>query len=327
MRTCSLAAILLAASSFSLATPVQAQDAAASYPSRPIRIVVPFSPGSGSDFFGRQLGAKMTAHWGQQVIVDNRPGAAGRVAGEIVARATPDGHTIMVTSSGIAASAALYPDLPYDTLKDFAPVTLLAVTGTLFITAPNSNLKTIRELIATAKKQPSTLTYGHSGIGSGTHFAGELLNSVMGITTVHVPYKGGTEVITDTIGGRIAFGIVPLAPSVPLVKTGRLHAIGITTKQRNPELPDVPTLNESGAPGYEYIGWFAMFAPAKLPPAIVSKLGAEVAKILAMPDVLQRVKAIGNEVQPGSPEELYRLLRSEIETRKKVFASQAGKTQ
>ncbi len=304
-----------------------AQEAANSYPSRPIRIVVPFSPGSGSDFLARQLGPKMTERWSQQVVVDNRPGAAGRVAGEIVTRAAPDGHTLMVTSSGIAASAALYPDLPYDTLKDFAPISLLAITSTLFVTSPNSGIKTIRDLIARAKQEPGKLTYGHSGVGSGTHFASELLNATMGIKTVHVPYKGGTEVMADTISGRITFGVVPLAPSVPLVKSGRAHAIGVTTKDRVASLPDVPTLHESGATGYEYLGWFAIFAPAKTPSGVLAKLNESVSRILAMPDVRDRIDAIGIEPKPGTPQALHAMLRAEIEARKKIFGSQAGKTQ
>lgn len=323
----SSAAVLLG--SFVLAIPftAHAQDAASSYPSRPIRIVVPFSPGSGSDFLARQLGPKMTERWSQQVVVDNRPGAAGRVAGEIVTRAAPDGHTLMVTSSGIAASAALYPDLPYDTLKDFAPVSLLAITSTLFVTSPNSGIKTVKDLIARAKQEPGKLTYGHSGVGSGTHFASELLNAMMGIKTVHVPYKGGTEVMADTISGRITFGVVPLAPSVPLVKSGRAHAIGVTTKDRVASLPDVPTLYESGATGYEYLGWFAIFAPGKTPSSVVAKLNESVARILAMPDVRDRIDAIGVEPKPGTPEALHAMLRAEIEARKKIFGSQAGKTQ
>ena len=304
-----------------------AQEAANSYPSRPIRIVVPFSPGSGSDFLARQLGPKMTERWSQQVVVDNRPGAAGRVAGEIVTRAAPDGHTLMVTSSGIAASAALYPDLPYDTLKDFAPISLLAITSTLFVTSPNSGIKTIRDLIARAKQEPGKLTYGHSGVGSGTHFASELLNATMGIKTVHVPYKGGTEVMADTISGRITFGVVPLAPSVPLVISGRAHAIGVTTKDRVASLPDVPTLHESGATGYEYLGWFAIFAPAKTPSGVLAKLNESVSRILAMPDVRDRIDAIGIEPKPGTPQALHAMLRAEIEARKKIFGSQAGKTQ
>jgi tripartite-type tricarboxylate transporter receptor subunit TctC len=305
----------------------QAPDAAAAYPSRPIRIIVPFSAGAGSDFLARLIGPKLTEKWGQLVVIDNRPSAAGTVAGEIVTRATPDGHTFMVTSSGIAASAALYPKLPYDTVKDFASVTKLASTATMFVTGPNSGLRTIKDLIEQAKKRPAQLTYGHSGIGSGTHFASELLNAMAGVKTVHVPYKGGAEVMTDVISGRIDYGVVPLPPSVPLVKAGRAHGIAVTTATRTASVQDVPTVAESGLPGYVYDGWFGVFAPAKVPPAIIGKLADEIGRILAQPDVRDRIHAIGMEPAPSSPQDLHKLLASEIEVRKKIFGAQAGKLQ
>jgi tripartite-type tricarboxylate transporter receptor subunit TctC len=302
-------------------------DAAPGYPNRPIRIVVPFSAGSGSDFLARQIAPKMTEKWGQQVVIDNRPSAAGTVAGEIVTRATPDGHTLMITSSGIAASAALYPKLPYDTVKDFASVSKLAVTATMFVTSPTGSLRTIKDLIEQAKKRPGQLTYGHSGVGSGTHFASELLNVQAGIKTVHVPYKGGSEVMTDVISGRIDYGVVPMPPSVPLVKAGRAHGIAVTTAARSPTLLEVPTVAESGLPGYVYDGWFGVFAPSKVPPAVVRKLSEEVARILALPDVRERVHSIGMEPTPSSPQELHKLLTTEIEVRKKIFGTQTGKLQ
>jgi tripartite-type tricarboxylate transporter receptor subunit TctC len=305
----------------------QTSNAATAYPSRPIRIIVPFSAGAGSDFLARLIAPKMLEKWGQQVVVDNRPSAAGTVAGEIVTRATPDGHTLMITSSGIAASAALYPKLPYDTVKDFASVTKLAITATLFVTAPNSSMRTIKDLIEQAKKRPGQLTYGHSGVGSGTHFASELLNVSAGIKTVHVPYKGGAEVMTDVIAGRIAYGVVPMAPSVPLVKAGRAHGIAVSTAVRSAALPDVPTVAESGLPGYVYDGWFGVFAPSKVPADIVTKLSEEIARILALPDVRERIHSIGMEPTPSSPQELHRLLTTEIEVRKKIFGVQAGALQ
>ena len=305
----------------------QAPDIAAAYPSRPIRIVVPFSAGAGSDFLARLIGPRMSEKWGQQVVIDNRPSAAGTVAGEIVTRAAADGHTLMITSSGIAASAALYPKLPYDTVKDFASVTKLAITATLFVTASNSTLRTIKDLIEQAKRRPGQLTYGHSGIGSGTHFASELLNVSAGINTVHVPYKGGSEVMTDVVSGRIDYGVVPMAPSVPLVKSGRAHGIAVTTAERSSALPGVPTVAESGLPGYVYDGWFGVFAPSKVPAAIVNKLSEEITRILALAEVRERIHSIGMEPTPSSPQELHRLLATEIEVRKKIFGSQAGKLQ
>ena len=297
------------------------------YPGRPIRIIVPFSAASASDFLARQLAQKMTEHWGQQVVVDNRPSAAGTVAGEIVTRATPDGYTLMVTSSAIAGSAALYPKLPYDTVRDFAPISLIAVAPVLIVTAPNSGIKTVKDLIAAAQQKPGQLTYGHSGIGSGTHYASELLNATAGIKTVHVPYKGAPEVLTDTSSQRLHYGIVPMAPAVPLVKGGRVHAVAVTTPTRSHTLPDVPTIAESGVPGYEYLGWFGMFAPAKLPARIVAQLSSEVGRILTLPEVRERILNLATTPEPSTPEALHKLLRTEIETRRKIFGAEGAKLQ
>lgn len=301
------------------AGPVLAQKPPGDYPVRPIRVIVPFSAGSASDFLARQLAQKMTEQWGQQVVVDNRPSAAGTVAGEIVTRASPDGYTLMVTSSAIAGSAALYPRLPYDTVRDFAPISLIAIAPVLLVSGPNTGIKTVKDLLAMAKQKPGQMTYGHSGIGSGTHYAAELLNVTAGIKTVHVPYKGAPEVLTDTASQRLNFGVVPMAPAVPLVKSGRVHAIAVTTPTRSHSLPDVPTIAEAGVPGYEYLGWFGAFAPAKLPARIVAQLNAEVNRILNLADVRERILNLATTPQPGTPEALHKLLRTEIETRRKIF--------
>jgi tripartite-type tricarboxylate transporter receptor subunit TctC len=296
-----------------------AQTPAGSFPSRPMRFIVPFSAGSASDFLARQVATKMSENWGQQVVVDNRPSAAGTVAGEIVARATPDGHTLMVTSSAIAGSAALYPKLPYDTVKDFASVSMIASAPVMFIAAPNGPIKSIRDVIAIAQKKPGQLTYGHSGIGSGTHYASELFNVIAGIKTVHVPYKGAPEVLTDASTLRINYGVVPMAPAVPLVKSGRVIGVAVTTLARSHSLPDVPTIAESGLPGYEYNGWFGMFAPGRVPAPIIAQLTGEVNRILNLPDVRERILNLATTPTPSTPEVLHKLLRTEIETRRKVF--------
>lgn len=297
----------------------QAPAGSGAYPTRPIRIIVPFSAGSASDFLARQLAMKMTENWGQQVVVDNRPSAAGTVAGEIVARATPDGYTLMVTSSAIAGSAALYPKLPYDTVRDFASVSMIAGAPVMFVVAPGLGVKTVKDLIALAQKKPGQLSYGHSGIGSGTHYAAELFNVMAGVKTTHIPYKGAPEVLTDTIAQRLQFGVVPMAPAVPLVRAGRVHALAVTTLARSHALPDVPTVAESGVPGYEYNGWFGMFAPARLPGAILNQLNAEVARILGNVDVRDRILNLATTPMPSTPEALHKLLRTEIETRSKIF--------
>lgn len=282
---------------------------------------MPFSAGSGSDFLARLIAEKMTQKWSQQVVVDNRPSAAGIVAGEIVTGATPDGHTLMVTSSGIAGSAAMHSKLPFDTVRDFAAVTKVATGSNVFIVAPNSPIKSIKHLIDLAKKTPGKLTYGHSGVGSGTHYASELFNSVAGIKTVHVPYKGAPAVFTDTISSRLDYGVTPIGPTVPLVKSGRLVAIAVSTAKRSHVLPDVPTVAESGLPAYAYEGWFGMFAPGKLPPALLQQINAEVTRILKLPDVRERIMAAAMEPDPTTPEVLHKMLVSEIATRRKIFGS------
>ena len=322
----SAAFILFGSLMTSIAAHAQAPSPSA-YPARPIRVIVPFSAGSASDFLARQLAQKMTENWGQQVVVDNRPSAAGTVAGEIVARAAADGYTLMVTSSAIAGSAALYPKLPYDTVNDFAPISMIAVAPVMFVTAPNSGIKTMKDLIALAQKKPGQLTYGHSGIGSGTHYASELFNATAGIKTVHIPYKGSPEVLTDSATHRISYGVVPMAPTVPLVKSGRVHGIAVTTATRSHALPDVPTVAESGLPGYRYDGWFGVFAPGKLPPQLVKQLADEVARILSLPDVRERILNLATTPAPSTPQELHKLLRTEIETRRKIFKDLSGHLQ
>lgn len=297
------------------------------YPSRPIRVIVPFSAGSATDFLARQLAQKMTESWGQQVVVDNRPSAGGTVAGELVARATPDGHTLLVTSSAIAGSAALYPKLPYDTVRDFAPISMIAVAPVMFVTGPNSGIKTVKDLIAAAQQKPGQLTYGHSGIGSGTHYASELFNAIAAIKTVHVPYKGSPESLTDAATQRVTYSVVPMAPAVPLVKSGRVHAIAVTTATRSHTLPDVPTVAESGLPAYRYDGWFGVFAPGKLPPELVRKLSAEVARVLALPDVRERILNLATTPKSSSPQELHTLLKTEITMRRKIFKDLASRPQ
>lgn len=299
----------------------QAQSSASNYPNRPIRLVVPFTAGTASDFLARQLAEKMSTNWGQQVVVDNRPSAAGVVAGEIVTGATPDGHTLMVTSSGIAASAAMDSKLPFDTVRDFASVSMIAIGANMYVVAPNSPIKSMKVLIDMAKKAPGKLTYGHSGIGSGTHYAAELFNMLADIKVVHVPYKGAPAVLTDTISARLDAGVVPIAPAISMVRSGRVTGLAVTTAKRNHALPDVPTIAESGLPGYAYEGWFGMFAPSKIPPEIMKKLNAEVARVLNLPDVRERIMNAAMSANPTSPEEMHKVLASEIQTRRKVFGA------
>src|SRR6185436_967012 len=292
---------------------------AQAYPTKPIRIVIPFTPGSASDILARVIGPKMSETWGQQVVVDNRPSAGGIVAGELVARAAPDGHTLMLNSSAFAGSAALYTKLPYDPIKDFTGISQIGGTPVMLVVAPSLGVKSLKELIALAKQKPGQLNFGSSGIGSGTHYAGELFMLAAGIKAVHVPYKGTPEVVADTIAGRLHYSIVAMPPSVALVKAGRLLGLAVTTATRSHTVPDVPTMAEAALPGFEYDGWFGLFAPGPTPRRIVNQLAQETARILALPDVREAILNSGVTPKSSTPEAFDKLVRTEIQTRRKIF--------
>ncbi len=300
--------------------------AAQSYPSGPIRMVVPFTPGSATDILARLIQPKLNESWGQQIVIDNRPSAGGTVAGVIVAGASPDGHTLMLTSSGFAGSAALYAKLPYDSLRDFAGVTQVVSTPLVVVVAPGLGVKSVAELIALAKQKPGQINFGSSGIGSGTHFAGEKFKLAAAIDVVHVPYKGTPEAINDTIAGRIQYFISPVLPAMSLVKGGRLLGLAVTTRERLALLPDVPTIAEAALPGFEYDGWYGIFVPAKTPRAIVNQLATEVGRILRLADVTERIASQGARPSPTTPEEFDKLVRDEIVMRGKVFKASGART-
>jgi tripartite-type tricarboxylate transporter receptor subunit TctC len=292
---------------------------AQNYPTKPIRVVIPFSPGSASDILARFIGPKLNEAWGQQVVVDNRSSAGGTVAGTIVAAALPDGHTLMLTSSAFAGSAALYDKLPFDSIRDFSGVSQVAATALVIVVAPGLGVKTLKELIALAQQKPKQLNFASSGIGSGTHYGSELFNMTAGIAAVHVPYKGVPEAVNDTLTGRIHYFITPLLPTISLIKSGRLLALGVTTKQRVPMLPDVPTVDEAAMPGFEYDGWFGIFAPSKVPRTVITKLNKEVMRILETTDVKDKILLQGATAKASTPEAFDKLVRDEIVTRRKVF--------
>ena len=292
---------------------------AQAYPSKPIRIVIPFTPGSASDILARLIGPKLNESWGQQVVVDDRPSAGGTVAGEIVARATPDGHTLMLTSSAFAGSAALYDKLPFDAVKDFSGVSQVAETALVLVVAPSLGVKSAKELIALARAKPGYLTFASSGIGSGTHYGSELFKMAAGIDVVHVPFRGTPEGITDTVAGRVHYYLTPLLPSMPLIRAGRLLPLGVTTAARQPLMPDVPTLAETVLPGFTYDGWFGVFTQSRVPRKTVNQLSREIARILDLADVKDRIAAQGATARSSAPEQFDKLVHGEIVTRRKVF--------
>jgi tripartite-type tricarboxylate transporter receptor subunit TctC len=282
-------------------------------------MVVPFTPGSASDILARLIGPKLLEAWGHQLVVDNRPSAGGTVAGSIVAGAAPDGYTMMLTSSGFAGSAALYDKLPYDSVKDFAGVTQVVSTPLVVVVSPALGVKSVKELIALAREKPGQFNFSSSGIGSGTHYAGELFNLAAGIKTVHVPYRGTPEAINDVISGRIQYMTAPVLPAMTLVKSGRLLALAVTTRERMSLLPDLPTVAEAALPGFEYDGWYGIFAPGKTPRAIINRMAAEVARILKLPDVAEKILNTGAVPKSSTPQEFDKLVRDEIVMRRKVF--------
>lgn len=313
-----LLAITIALSPAALAaagqTPARATDPAANFPSRPIRMVIGFTPGGVPDITARIIAARLTESWKQQVVVDNRPGAGGTIAARTVAEANPDGHTLLSVSNAHAVAAAIYSRLPYDTLKDFAGVTMTASGPALLLVSPALGVKSAKELIALAKAKAGQFNFSSAGVGSGTHFAGELFKSMAGIDVVHVPFKGIPEAITETMTGRVQFFLSPFASAIGLVKEGKVRAIGVTGKQRAPQLPDLPTVAESGLPGYTFEFWYGLLAPAKTPRPVIARLNREITRILNEPDVRGRLSSMGAEPAPTTPEQFDRFIAQDIAT-------------
>jgi tripartite-type tricarboxylate transporter receptor subunit TctC len=282
------------------------------YPSKTIRILVGFTPGGVPDITARYLATKLAENWKQAVVVENRLGAGSNVAAQALANAPADGYTLLSISSAHAVAPAIYAKLPFDAQKDFAGVTLTSTSPALVIVAPNQGIKTIADLIALAKAKPGQLNFASAGKGSGSHFAVELLKSQTGIDIVHIPYKGIPEALTETIAGRVQVFISPYASAVNLVKEGKAIAIAVTSPKRIPEMPELPTVAEAGVPGYEWVFWYGVLAPAKTPRAIVDKLQAEIATILKQPEVRQRFAPLGITAAINSPEEFDKLIANEI---------------
>jgi tripartite-type tricarboxylate transporter receptor subunit TctC len=282
------------------------------YPVKPIRIVVPFSPGGVADITPRVIGPKLVEVWRQPVVVDNRPGAGGVVGTEIVAKANPDGYTLLSASANHSATPAVRASLPFDTLKDFAGIALTSSGAYVLVVAPSFGAKSVSELVALAKAQPGKLNFSSAGTGSGTHFAAELFKVLANIDAVHVPYKGIPEALTDTVAGRVQFFMPSLSSVTAFIKDGRLLALGVSTQARVSGFSDIPTIAESGVPGYQWNAWTALLVPAKTPRSIVNQLHREVSRVLNLPDVQPRMAAIGAEVAPISPQQLDKMIAAEI---------------
>jgi tripartite-type tricarboxylate transporter receptor subunit TctC len=289
------------------------------YPNAPIRMVVPFAPGGGVDTMARQIGAKMSESLGQPVVVDHRPGAGGNIGASAVAKATPDGYTILLTVSGLAASPSLYKSLTFDPLNDLAPVTQLAASTMLLVVTPKLPARTTQELVALAKKKAGGLNFGSSGVGAPLHLTMEMMKHSAGIDMVHVPFRGDAPLNTALIAGDVDVAFVPIATGQALADDGRVRALGVTGLKRAPGFPKVPTLAEAGVTGLETSSWYGIFAPAKTPRAIIERLQREAAKAVQSPDVADRIRAQGNEPVGSTSDEFAVLFRNDIARYAKII--------
>lgn len=310
-QTLALLACALASATLPAA---HAQAPAASWPSKPIRWVVPFPPGGAMDAIARTLGEKAGKTLGQPFVIENKPGAGGNIGADFVAKQPGDGYTLMITSIGMATNKPLYGKLSYDPIKDFAPVSLLAVVPNVLVTnATQPDVKTAKDVIAAARKTPGKLTYASAGNGTSIHLAGEVFTSLAQVDMLHVPYKGSGPAVSDLLGGQVNYMFDSITSARPHIESGKLRALGVTTAKRSKTLPNVPTLAEAGLPGYEVSPWFAVFMPAATPKDILAKVNAALLEAMNDPDVVKRFETIGAEPVGSTPEEMAQHLARESE--------------
>ena len=290
----------------------------AAYPSKPIRIIVPFAPGGPNDILGRLIAQRFTETWGQQAIVENRAGAGTIIGTDVVAKAPPDGYTLLITSTSTATTPSLVKKLPYDTLRDLAPVVLMAASPNLLVVHPSLPAKSVKELIAVAKARPGEVAFGSGGNGTSTHLAGEILRVRSGAKMVHVPYKGAGPSTVGVLSGEVSWMFGSILPLMPYMKAGRLRALGVSSLKRASVLPEVPTVAES-LPGFEASPWHGVSVPAGTPRDIVAKLNQEIARILNAPDVRSRMAAEGTEILTGTPEQFGAFMKADVEKWAKVI--------
>ncbi len=299
--------------------------AAAEYPTKPIRLIVGFAPGGGTDTTARAIGSKLSELLGQQIIIDNRPGAAGNIAAELVAKATPDGYTLLMgTIAALAINPSLYTTkLPFDSIKDFAPITQAVDSTNILSLHPSVPAGSVKELIALAKAKP--LNYGSSGVGGTGHLAGELFNTMAGVKMTHIPYKGGGPAMIDLVGGQVQLVFATAASAVPQIKGGKIKGIAVTTAKRSALMPNLPTISEAGLPGFDANNWYGVLAPAKTPRPIIMRLNSEIAKVLAMPDVKNFLFNQGLDPAAGTPEQFGAYIKSEMTKWAKVVKASGAK--
>jgi tripartite-type tricarboxylate transporter receptor subunit TctC len=296
------------------------------YPARPIRVLIPFTAGSAADIIARAMEPQLREKLGQGVVIDNRGGAGGNIAADMCAKSAPDGYTLMMGTIGThAINYSLYSKLPYHPIRDFTPIALVGESPNVLVTTPRIPANTVKEFIALAKAKPGQLNFSSSGAGTSVHLSGELFNTMAGVKTVHVPFKGAAESLTALLGGQVDFSFASLSSAIPLVKAGKLKAYAVTGAQRSRSVPDLPTMSEAGLPGFVAVAWYGLVGPASIPPPIVSTLSKASFSVLEMKEVQDRLFASGVEVHTGTPEEFARLIKSEMEKWAKVVKASGAK--
>jgi tripartite-type tricarboxylate transporter receptor subunit TctC len=283
-----------------------------SYPAKPVRVIVPFAAGGGADITARVLGQKFSEAWGQPVVIDNRPGASGNIGHEQVARAPADGHTLLMTSSAFAINPSLYARMPYDPVRDFTPILRPVVLPNILVVHPSLPVKSVQELAEFARRRPGQIAYASAGAGTGTHIAAEMFKQMAGVDLVHVPYKGGGAVLNDLLGGQIALTFATMPTVLPQVQAGKLRALAMASEKRSPSLPQLPTVAESGYPGFEVSTWIAFFGPAGLAREAAARVHSESLRALRLPDVQERFSGLGMEIVGDTPEQFAAYVRTEL---------------
>ena len=292
------------------------------YPAKPIRFVITYPTGGGSDFTVRPIAQKLSERWGQPVFVDSRPGGSAMIGTDFVVRSAPDGYTLMLAaSSEVSMNVVLFKKMPYDPVRDLQPVTLVGTTPPILLAHPSLPVKSVKELVALARAKPGALSYGSIGTGTPQHFAGELMNATFRIDMVHIPYKGAAPALIDVVGGHIPLALTAPTVAIPHVKAGRLRGLAVTSAQRSGAIPDVPTIAESGAPGFNIVQWYSIWMPAKPPRDVLEKLQGELVRIIQSPDYRQRQLEVATDIVGSSAETLADFQKTEIEKYRKIAAA------
>jgi tripartite-type tricarboxylate transporter receptor subunit TctC len=324
----SVLALSLACAVGTMAGAQQAAQAQPAYPTKPVRLIVPFPPGGGTDILARVIGNKLTETLGQPVVIENRPGAGGNIGVDVVAKSPPDGYTMVIgQTSNLAVNPTLYPDLPYDPVKDLAPISLVADAPLVMVVAANSPFKSLGDVINAAKGKPDDVTFASPGNGTVAHLSGELVQKAANVKFQHIPYKGAAQALTDLMGGQVQIYMSSIPTALAQIKGGKLRALAVTAAKRVPDLPDVPTIAESGYPGFESSTWFGFLVKAGTPEPIIKRLNTDLVRVLQMPEVREKIAAEGATVLSGTPAEFASFLKEEIVKWGKVVKESGAKVE